>query len=121
MRLTDAKAINFTPTLTRQTISGGANIDDDHTLTTATWSSQKISNELAGKANTSSIADEYTTGASYYVGDVCSYRGNLYRCTTAIGQAPATFNPASWTTYVVLESFASTAQVRTIINGYTPT
>lgn len=51
MRLTDGRAIDFTPKMTRNTLGGGANIDDDHILPTSTWSSRKINNELQDAAN----------------------------------------------------------------------
>ncbi len=36
----------FVPTFRQASIGGGSNIDDAHTLTTSTWSSRKIANEL---------------------------------------------------------------------------
>lgn len=121
MRLTDGRAIDFTPKMTRNTLGGGANIDDDHILTTSTWSSQKIAGELDKKANTTTLAEAYTPGTHYYVGDTCSYLGDVYICTAEIAQAPATFDTTKWTQYVVLEEFATSAQVQAIISGYTPT
>ena len=124
MRLTDGRAIDFTPKMTRNTLGGGANIDDDHILTTSTWSSHKINSELSNngvKANTTTLAAAYTSGTHYYIGDLCSHDGNVYKCTTEISSAPATWDSSKWALFVVLEAFATAAQVQQIISGYSPT
>ena len=61
MRLTNGLASTFTPLMQTAPINGSGNIDDDHTLSTSTWSSQKISNELATKANATDIPTPATT------------------------------------------------------------
>lgn len=124
MRLTDGRAIDFTPKMTRNTLGGGANIDDDHILTTSTWSSYKINSMIVNngeKANTTTLANAYTSGTSYSVGDYCSNDGNVYRCKSTISSAPATFDPTKWDIVVLMESFATAAQIQQIISGYSPT
>lgn len=123
MRLTDGRAIDFTPKMTRNTLGGGANIDDDHILTTSTWSSYKINSMIVNngeKANTTTLANAYTSGTSYSVGDYCSHDGNVYRCKSTISSAPATFDPSKWDIVVLMESFATAAQIQQIISGYSP-
>ena len=48
------------------------------------------------KALASAIAPEYSGAKTYAVGDLCMYRGVLYRCITAV-TTPRTFRAAMWT------------------------
>lgn len=52
--------------------------------------------EGGGGGGSENIAAEYSTSATYAVGDYCIYDGQLYRCTTAITTAEA-WTAAHWT------------------------
>ena len=109
----------FSPGFSGGVIQGGGNIDDDHILPTSTWSSQKINTELNKKANSIAVAPDYTAGSSYVIGDLCTYHGDLLRCTAAIVSAAATPDSGSWDVIDLLQWVATTAQVQAIITGYT--
>lgn len=50
----------------------------------------------SSKANSTSIADEYSASSVYAVGDLVVYKANIYKCATAITE-PEAWNPAHWT------------------------
>lgn len=82
-----------------------------------------INNKLNLKANSTALADAYTTGASYAVGDYCSYICDLYVCTTAIASAPSTFDTTKWAKVPVADYIvgATAAEVQAVITNYTAT
>ncbi len=108
---------SFTMTFSSGGGGGGQNnIDDTQVLAYKTWSSQKINSELEQKANLTVIAPQYSASATYAVGDVVIYNGDLYRCTTAITRAEA-WNPAHWTAVSLAEAshMAATASTPGVI------
>ena len=108
---------SFTMTFSSGGGGGGQhNIDDTHVLAYKTWSSQKINSGLEQKANLTVIAPQYSASATYAVGDVVIYNGDLYRCTTAITRAEA-WNPAHWTAVSLAEAshMAATASTPGVI------
>ena len=121
---TSSGSSEFVPVF-RSAALGGANIDDDHALPTAPWSGYKVNNELNKKANSTALAAAYTAGATYAVDSFCSYLGDLYRCTTAIASAPATFDATKWAKLPVVEMealyAATAAEVQALITNYTAT
>lgn len=63
-----------------------------------------LNRALNAKANTSVIAEEYDSTATYAIGDYCIHEGVLYKCNTAIATAEA-WTAAHWTaTAVMLET-----------------
>lgn len=48
------------------------------------------------------FAPAYDNTETYSVGDVCTYNGQLYKCTTAVSTAE-TFDPTKWVAIVVTE------------------
>lgn len=72
--------------------------------TAAHWTQVKVSDELDKKANLTdipadanhNIASAYDSTATYAVGDLCIYNGNLYECSTAISTAEA-WDSTHWT------------------------
>lgn len=48
------------------------------------------------------FAPAYDNTETYSVGDVCTYNGQLYKCTTAVSTAE-TFDPTKWAAIVVTE------------------
>lgn len=48
------------------------------------------------------FAPAYDDTETYAVGDVCTYNGQLYKCTTAVSTAE-TFDPTKWAAIVVTE------------------
>ena len=92
---TSSGSSEFVPVF-RSAAIGGANIDDDHALPTAPWSGYKVNNELSKKANSTALAADYSTSATYAVGDMVTYLGDLYECITAITTAEA-WTAAHWT------------------------
>lgn len=59
------------------------------------------------------VAAEYSSSATYAVGDYCTYQGQMYRCTTAISSAEA-WTAAHWTAVTVGEELNSTVQKITL-------
>lgn len=51
------------------------------------------------------FADEYDDTATYDVGDIVVYAGNLYKCETAVSTAEA-FDPTKWTQGTTADFFA---------------
>ena len=113
---------SFYPEFSRVAAAGGGgSIDDDHTLYTSTWSSQKISDELDTKADQTAIAPAYARLANYATGDYVTYQGRLLRCLRVISLAPATPDPADREETDLMEYIpvnATAAHVRSIITSY---
>ena len=120
---TSSDTSEFTPVFRQTALGGGSNIDDDHALPTSTWSGYKINAELNEKANSTALADAYTAGTAYAVGDYCSYLGDMYVCATTIASAPSTFDATQWTMITVAEYIdpATAAEVSAVISGYEAT
>lgn len=57
---------------------------------------------LVVKALASAIAPEYSGARTYAVGELCMYRGVLYKCITAV-TTPRTFRAAMWTPTTLYE------------------
>lgn len=51
---------------------------------------------IAGKADLTDIAPAYSSSSTYAVGDIVTYGGNVYKCSTAISTAEA-WNSSHWT------------------------
>ena len=52
------------------------------------------------------VADEYSSSATYAIGDYCKHSGSLYRCTTTISTAEA-WTAAHWTAVTVGEELTA--------------
>ena len=63
------------------------------------------------------IADAYSSSATYAVDDYCIYNNTLYKCNTAITTAEA-WTPAHWTATSITEEFIPTSDV---VNNLTST
>lgn len=78
--------------------------------TVAHWTQVNISDELDKKANLTdipadanhNIAAAYDATATYAVGDLCIYNGNLYECSTAISTAEV-WDSTHWAQKVVAD------------------
>lgn len=66
------------------------NFIDGSTLITAAWL-----NGIQEVVGAAAVVPEYDNTQVYGVGTLCSYNGNMYRCTTAITVAE-NWNPAHW-------------------------
>lgn len=72
-------------------------------------------------ATATSVAPEYSETATYVVGAFCTYKGQLYKCTTAIPTGQI-FDPTHWLECNLADNLASGAVVETAIgNAYNPT
>lgn len=68
--------------------------------TDITWSADKLTTDLGGKAAQTELAPAYSASSTYAVGDYCTYDGGFYVCTTAISAAEA-WTAAHWTAVTV--------------------
>ena len=58
--------------------------------------SEAISDGVAGKADKTSLAPEYSSSSAYSVGVFVYHDGNIYQCTTAIADGGEVWNAAHW-------------------------
>lgn len=77
---------------------------------------------LISELETNTLADEYSSSATYAVGDYCVHDNKVYRCTTAISTAEA-WTGAHWT-YVIISDELKTKKSGTVtsitIKGTSP-
>ena len=75
----------------------------------------------AGKVR-ENFAGAYSSSQAYAVGDYCTYQGNLYRCTTAIGSSGEAWTSGHWTQVAVGDELSSLSeQIATVSGTTTPT
>jgi len=77
---------------------------------------------LISELETNTLADEYSSSATYAVGDYCIHNNKIYRCTTAISTAES-WTDAHWTFVVVgdeLKSKKSGTVTSVTIKGTSP-
>ena len=70
----------------------------------------KIDTKFAG-----TVAAEYSTSATYSVGDFVIYKNNLYKCTTAINTAEA-WTAAHWEECTAGEEFVQVKEELSELN-----
>ena len=74
----------------------------------------------AGKVR-ENFAGAYSSSQAYAVGDYCTYQGNLYRCTTAIGSSGEAWTSGHWTQVAVGDELSSLSeQIATSSTMFTP-
>lgn len=69
------------------------------------------------------MSSEYSSSATYDIGDYCTYDNKIYRCTTAI-TSEETWNAAHWTSVLLTDEIKSKGTVNSVKIGnteYTPT
>ena len=71
---------------------------------------------LKGAIN-QNLAPEYSSTATYAVGDLCTYKGTLYSCSTAISTAEE-WTAAHWTTVKVSAKIGELKRDLNLLNSY---
>lgn len=64
--------------------------------------------DLDGKADGTTIDNEYSQSLSYEIGDTCVHNGKWYKCSVAVPSGTE-FNPSSWTQITVKEAMGEVA------------
>lgn len=85
---------------------------------TAAASAADAAKDIAEAAATD-LAEQYSTSATYAVGDYVLYNGALYRCTTAITTAEA-WTPAHWSAAKVSGELSDLKSAYRLLNNEIP-
>lgn len=80
---------------------------------------------LISELEINTLAEEYSSSATYAVGDYCMYNYKIYRCTTAISTVEA-WNSAHWTLVIIGDELktkksGTVTQVKVGTTSYDPT